>query len=73
MSEAKALIIICTNVIILFIALLTSAGSLHDLAIMRDKLDAMQRAQYEQGREIREAKTDAALALRVVTTGDWDE
>lgn len=72
MTEARACIVAMFATLALFVSFIVGTCCIHDLAIMRDKLDAMQAAQVEQAREIREAKTDAEQALHVVITGDWE-
>lgn len=73
MSETKASIIIFVNALILAVVSVIGAGVLHDNAIMRERLDAMQQTQVEQSKEIHQAKTDAEIALRIVTTGEWEK
>ncbi len=73
MNELKASILILINILILFVTAFVGACVLHDNAIMRERLNAMQQAQVEQEREIKLAKTDAEIALRVVMTGEWEK
>ena len=69
----RGLILVVISVLVLALAALNWAACYHDNAIMREKIAAMECAQVEQAAEIRKAKTDAEIALRVVTTGEFAE
>lgn len=73
MSETKACIILIMTAVTLFICCVIAAGCVHDLAIMRGKLDAMQAAQAEQEADVREVKTDAEIILRLAAGGEFIE
>ena len=69
----RGAILAVISVLVLALAALNWAACYHDNAIMREKIAAMECAQVEQAAEIRKAKTDAEIALRVVTTGEFAE
>ena len=69
----RGLILAVISVLVLALAAINWAACYHDNAIMREKIAAIECAQVEQAAEIRKAKTDAEIALRVVTTGEFAE
>ena len=69
----KSVLFAVVGALLLALAAINWAACYHDNAIMREKIAAMECAQVEQAAEIRKAQTDAAIALRVVTTGEFAE
>lgn len=69
----KSVIFAIVGVLLFALALFQWAACYHDTKIMRGKIAAIECAQVEQAAEIRQAKTDAEIALRVVTTGEFAE
>ena len=48
-------------------------GCIHDNKIMQEKIERMERRQLEQAQEIRQAKTDAETAIKIVVNGDVEK
>lgn len=80
MSENKIFLITLLDVLLLFIALLLSAGLLHDNAITRERVNSMgasiaemQAAQERQAAESRQVMADADIVLRLAAGGEFVE
>lgn len=80
MTEARACIVAMFAALALFVAIICGACCIHDLGVMRRKLEnmgaslaEMQRAQEQQAAENRQVKTDAEIILRLAAGGEFIE
>ena len=80
MTEARACIVAMFAALALFVSFIVGSCCIHDLGVMRRKLEnmgaslaEMQRAQEQQAAENRQVKTDAEIILRLAAGGEFIE
>ena len=80
MTEARACIVAMFAALALFVSLIVVSCCIHDLDVMRRKLESMgaslaemQAAQEQQAAENRQVKTDAEIILRLAAGGEFIE
>ena len=80
MTEARACIVAMFAALALFVSFIVGSCCIHDLGVMKRKLESMgaslaemQRAQEQQAAENRQVKTDAEIILRLAAGGEFVE